>query len=171
MLGHAAHVGPWAHTGPCRAMLAHVAHPDPCWPILTHVGPCSPMLPHVGPCWPMLPHVGPCWPMLAQQPDGQLPANATAVAAPQACQTRVKMHAPSTQPSKTQCVCMDLHLNSHSVAEWWQTFTKRLETSMFLQWYVILWSPQRQNTQFLQWLLHVKYNQFYRVFFCVLKPS
>jgi hypothetical protein len=100
MLGHAAHVGPWAHTGPCRAMLAHVAHPDPCWPILTHVGPCSPMLPHVGPCWPMLPHVGPCWPMLAQQPDGQLPANATAVAAPQACQTRVKMHAPSTQPSK-----------------------------------------------------------------------
>ena len=58
-----------------------------------------------------------CW-LCAGLGVAPLPANVTAVAMPQACQTRVKMHGPSTRPSKTQCVSLNSDLNSHSVAEW-----------------------------------------------------
>jgi len=98
-------------------------------------------------------------------------AVAVAVAAPRACQTRVKMHAPSTQPSKTQCFLMNCNLNGNSVAEWWRTRAKIAQNTQFLQGYVRLPGPLHQNTQFLQWIWHVKSTLCYRCLFACVNCS
>ena len=84
------------------------------------------------------------------------PTEKLAKSTPEASQIRVKIDAPWTWPSKTQCFSMFFHLSSHSVAERWDIFTILIKIHSF---YNKMWDLQDR------W---VKTISFYKDY-CMLK--
>jgi len=127
-----------------RSLLDFASAPDPASRVTPSRGEVWPLT--VGEVWPRM--VGEVWPVTRGEvwpltvgeawPLTVSPGYLQGVT-PQACQTRVKVHGEWMWPPKTQCVLMDVHLNSHSVAEWWHIFTILLKIPSF---YKDMWDLQ-----------------------------